>query len=165
MRCLQVRDTDGGHIIPVKLMNHRLSLRFGTAPDSQVTIPMLGVELKGTSAADMQSAFTRICAAANSESVLSRAISLTDIFISWEVVDSAAPNFRRFKVNCQSMQQPSALHYRQRCDSHQLNLTTMRGFDNAGIINPTFCFAKLLRNKAASVVVSAALSRTWHWCM
>ena len=75
------------------------------------------------------------------------------------IADSARACIRAFKILAYKV--PEIWHYWQRCESHQANLITMRGFDVRDVVGSLYCMAKLLRVKAPPEASHAVLA----WCL
>jgi hypothetical protein len=145
-----------GPVMPIKMLNQRCHLRWGPAPEEASRIMLPGIEMIGTDALAMLEGLERVLP----ELSLDNMAQLSKR-VAWSVCvylgDSLPANKLVFEVLSKKL--PGVLHWYQRCDSHQCNLITVRPFANHNIINPIYCFAKLLRDKVVREQLANSITR------
>jgi hypothetical protein len=145
-----------GPVMPIKMLNQRCHFRWGPAPEEASRIMLPGIEMIGTDALATLEGLERVLP----EFGLDNMAQLSKR-VAWNVCvylgDSLPANKLVFEVLAKKLN--GALHWFQRCDSHQCNLITVRPFRNHNIINPIYCFAKLLRDSVVREQLANSITR------
>ena len=163
----RLRDDDGA-ITSHKLLHQRCFLRWSREAASRVVFP--AVELVAGTGPGQLEALERVSESLTLES-LRNAAGRVDVFAHICVGDSSRAN--RLTNAMLAAELPNLLHWTQRCDSHACWWHTLRPMENMSLVDPLFCFARLLkvktvRQRLASAMVAIAkkdVASNTHVCI
>ena len=120
------RDAVSAEIVPLKVLNQRVHIRWGDANvSSQLCIPVLGTELSAGDAIGVMEGLERNLPAASLEE-LNKAAERTKLVIVFELGDSDSSNVLAYDLGAYLA--PGTRRWKQRCESHTCCLVTQRPY-------------------------------------
>ena len=137
----RLRD-DNGAITCHKLLHQRCFLRWSREAATRMVFP--AVELVASTGPGQLEALERVSESLTPES-LQNAAGRVDVFGHICVGDSSRAN--RLTNAMLAAESPNLLHWMQRCDSHACWWLTLRPMEDMSLVDPLFCFARLLKVK------------------
>ena len=147
---------DANEIVPVKVLNQRLFLRYGQAPDDRAVLPIMMGELLGTDALAMLEANERMLPEGNIDN-LERCAAQTQWPLHIRLGDNLSANKLEFAVYVHLLK--SWYHMWFPCLPHTAQLMIARPIEMFHAGDPLYCMKRLLRFKRNRTRLLAGCNR------